>query len=111
MAQTTSVSQLYAGLTQLAYSASQMASVPLLPFTPPDIPRLLAHSTSLAAIAVNIHNRDPNALIQSAVEDALTHVQLAQSVFDLINGNATNALGSTTVFDIVTAAIGSTGTV
>jgi predicted lipid-binding transport protein (Tim44 family) len=107
MATTTSVSQLYAALTQLAYSVTQMAGTPLLPFMPPDVPQLTGQATALAALAMNVHNRDPNQMSQATVDSAFDHLQAAQSLFDIINDHPTNSLASANVVATTDSSIAS----
>jgi predicted lipid-binding transport protein (Tim44 family) len=107
MATTTSVSQLYGALTQLAYSVTQMAGTPILPFMPPDVPQLTGQATSLAALAMNVHNRDPDPMLQANVDSAIAHLQAAQSLFDIINNHPTNSLTSANVIATTNSAIAS----
>lgn len=111
MATTTSVSQLYSALTQLARSITQMAGTPILPFLPPDVPQLTGQATALAALSVNVHNRDPDPMLQANVDDAFAHLQAAQSLFDIINNLPTNSLASANVIATTNAAITSAKTV
>ena len=105
MATVSSVAKLYAGVAQLAYTVSQMAATPLLPFVAADVPRLLTQSNTLAGQAVAIHGRTPAPMLQPAVDSATSHVLAAQQLFGIINSSPTNSLTSAAVFATTDAAI------
>jgi hypothetical protein len=111
MATSSSVSQLYGAVAQLASAESNMGSTPLLPFSPADAPRLTAQSNKLAGHGVSLRGRDPATMVQSAVDNAMVKVQAAQQMFDTVNGNPGNTLTGAIIFGAVDAAIAAVGAV
>lgn len=111
MATVSSVAKLYAEVAQLAYTVSQMAATPLLPFVTADVPRLLTQSNTLAGQAVAIHGRPPALMLQPAVESAASHVLAAQQLFYIINNGPANSLTSVAVSATTDAAIAAIATV
>lgn len=106
-----STAKLYGSIGQLAYTESKMADTPLIPFDVGDVDTLTLQSTKLADLAIALHDRDPSDLEQDAVNSAIDHTQIAQSMFDAINKNPTNNLARQTVYDSVQSAIDSLRTV
>lgn len=105
MATTDSMATLCAGVAKLAYTVAQMAAVPLLPFMPPDVSRLLTQSNSLVGQYISLHGRSPGSLIQTAVDSASLHVSVAQHMYDVINGTPSNSLSADAVFNTTDSAI------
>jgi hypothetical protein len=111
MATSTSASQLYGAVAQLAFAESKLAVTPLLPFIPADAPHLLTQSNTIIGQGVAIHGRDPATMVQSAVDDAILHVQAAQKMIDIVNTSPGTTLSGVTIFSTVDSAITSVGAV
>ena len=107
MANSTSTEQLYAAISQLAYSETNIASTPRKPFELADATSLLEQSNKLAEQGDILQSRNPETLSQAAVDDAIALVIAAQEAFDIISVSPTTVIGREFIFSAVDAAIDS----
>lgn len=101
----TIVADLYKSTTDLAYTESQMAISPRLPFAVKDKSDLNSQANDVASQALRIRGLNPDDLNMSEVKDASDAVKGAHALFVLINSNISNAISSSQVFDAVKSAI------
>jgi hypothetical protein len=102
---TTIVADLYKSTTDLAYTESQMAISPRLPFEVKDKSKLNSQANDVANQALRIRGLNPDNLNISEVKAASDAVKGAHALFVLINTNITNTISSGQVFDAVEYAI------
>ena len=105
MADPTSAAHLYAGVTQLAYTETQMAISPRAPFEITDRPTLIGQATQVANCAADFRQKDAAAISQTALFATAAKVNAALAMFGAINNQVSNSLSKAQVLTAVDAAV------
>jgi hypothetical protein len=103
MADSISASQLYSGITQLAYAESQMAANPRAPFQLTDRHGLVVQATDVANCAASFRQKSAAALGDLTVAQQSVHQAIA--MFAAINNNISTTLTTQEVIAAVNSAI------
>jgi hypothetical protein len=105
MATIISTGNLYAEIGRLAYTTAKFASAPLHPFTRADIGPLIAQSATLSHLALTLYRCNPTTLAQLAVDRAVTHLNAARSLFDIVHLRSNNMLNAPFVLRVANTAV------
>lgn len=106
MANSMTVAQVYADICKLAYTETQMAIYPRLPFKIKSRERLLSQSGECADVAkVFRESGNPAEMDQAKVDTACLKLRAAQSMFDYINTQTSNSFQTEDVLSMADKAI------